>query len=107
MSVRVVRGTAGETSSEPTPRNQSKNENVVNPTQLSVLSSSTTSLVNSEAVNVAVRTTRGATPSEKIKDSRQAKEVADGVADKIKDAPSALDVHDGLSSTSARAHIVA
>jgi hypothetical protein len=108
MTIRVVRGSAGDGNSDPVSRQKINNQNPSNSTQIGGLAASVAQNINSnDAVSVSVKTSvaraTNSTP-EKIKDSKQAKEVAEKIADDVKSEPSALEAHDGLNASSARAH---
>ena len=62
---------------------------------------------STEAVSVSVKGLKSASGVDRIRDSKEAKETADKVADKIRENPESAEAHNGLSSAAGRAHLSA
>ena len=104
MSIKIVRGSAGDFKTDPNGQGPKINQNSSSSAaQAAVIAASRSGVASSEAVNVSVRS-RSISSGERIKDSREAKDVADKVAGKIRDEDGALGAHDGLTATNSREH---
>ena len=113
MSVKVVQGLIGgantRLSTQTSANQQNQATSSLKGSASAVLSSTVAqNMVTTEAVNVSIRTQRAALGSEKIRDYKEAKEVADKTADEIRkqDKEEASGTHSGLNSTAGGAHLV-
>lgn len=108
MSIKVVHGIIGEARKDPTQTSQIQNQ-TQNSTQLahsSVASGQVSQLVTNEAVSISVRNSRASISTDRIKDFKVAREVADNVAEKVRTyEDSAGEAHTGLSETTGRSHL--
>ncbi|MCO6429941.1 MAG: hypothetical protein J5J00_03705 [Deltaproteobacteria bacterium] len=103
MTVKVVQGLIGANSAA----TQAKQAQTVSTNAAAQSSSSTAaslSYASTEAVNVSIRSFKAGASSEKIRDAKEARQVADQVADQIKDKGDSLDAHQGLTASSSRPH---
>ena len=106
MTLKVVR-----TTKEATPLNQPQHEgeNVQNRVQSASHTAITSVVRNSEAAITQLKNNRAAVgiSAEKIRDYKEAKEVADDLSDRIKESSEekGLDVHSSLDSVAAREHL--
>lgn len=99
MSVKVVQGLIGDARAKPFSNSNQQNIATSNAQTGVVLQN----LASSEAVNVAVRSQRTNTNGEKIREYKEAKEVADKTADRIRKDESSPDAHSGLNSANSTA----
>lgn len=106
MSVKVVQGLIGAPKAAPAPQVKADPQNIQNSAQAgsAVATAVASNILSSDAVSVTVRSQRSGS-SEKIKDFKEAKEVADRTADEIRKGDKAEEAHDGLSSFSGAAHL--
>lgn len=106
MSIKVVHGIIGEARKDPAQTSQVNSQTNSQIVQASVVSGQVSQLVTNEAVSVSVRNARGTASPEKIKEFKEARDVADTVADRVKrDEDSAGGAHTGLSEASGRPHL--
>ena len=107
MSIKVVRGIVGESkTTDPTNQLHQVQNQGITTSQANLIAASKATILANEAVNVNLRTQRTASTGERIKDSKEAREVADKVAEQVRTDEKAVDAHDGLSTISSKAHFV-
>ena len=98
MSIKVVRGLIGndlvsERSSKPVDVAKASTANI------SAAVTATPYAVNSEAVVTSVRSSRPVASTERIREEKEAKNVAREVADNIREDSRAIDAHSDLSES--------
>jgi len=103
MTLKVVR-ILSEPRTNADPGRDTKNAGQLRPQQ-NIPTASFQIGVSTEAAVTSLRSLRGALGTEKIKDSKEAKEVAERVADKIREENNPPEPHSGLEEVSAREHL--
>lgn len=105
MAVKIVQGLIGDQQAATKAKLNTQTTVSSSASQTALVSSTVAQHANTEAVNVSVRTLRSSSAADRIKDPKEAKDVAERVADSIRDEPESIGAHEGLSSASGHSHL--
>ena len=104
MTLKVVSGLISPNRLDTNKDRSVENQASGNLNRLATSASSLTHSITSDAAITSVKSSSSASGTTKIREYREAKQVAEDIAQEIKGDEGSLEAHNGLSSSSARPH---